>query len=107
MEQQTFPKLQFSKFIGQDQVVVRSDDKTEFLDLVTFIEDFIKKQPSTQQTVQKPTVSQQVSKSNTKECPIHPGVMMYLKDGKFGPYYSHGNKAEGYCNGKPKYEKTY
>jgi hypothetical protein len=44
-EKETFNKLQFSKFIGQDQFVVRSNDKTEFLDLITFVNDFACKQP--------------------------------------------------------------
>ncbi len=99
---EAFPKLQFSKFIGQDQVVVRSDDKTEFLDLVTFIEDFVKKQPIIQQTVQKPVAGQQVSKSDTKMCPIH-DVEMKGREGKFGRFYSH-NINGTWCNGK---EKTY
>lgn len=45
MDKDNFNKLQYSKFVGQNQFVVRSNDKAEFIELVTFIDDFIVKLP--------------------------------------------------------------
>lgn len=66
--------------------------------------------PMTQPTVApRPiTVSQAtmpVTMPETKECPIHK-VEMSLRDGKFGPFYSH-RTTDGFCNGKIKKERTY
>jgi len=103
MDDKYFPKWQISKFENGNknlQSVFRTNDeeeykkvKAEWLTEVEVKKDFPDK-PMTQ------------GAPDTKMCPIH-NVKMYLKDGKFGPYYSHGNKETGYCNGKPKYEKTY
>lgn len=51
---ETFNKLQYSKFIGQDQVVVRSNDWEEFVELIGKV---VEKFPasSTQSTAQPST----------------------------------------------------
>ncbi len=49
-----FNKLQYSKFVGQDQFVVRSNNKVEFLDLVAFIDDFCSKTTTPKKTTVAP-----------------------------------------------------
>ncbi len=62
--------------------------------------------PTSQPTVApKPTTVSQEPMPETKLCPIH-NVMMDLRDGKYGAFYSH-RTADGFCNGRVKKEKTY
>ena len=106
-----FNKLQYSKFIGQDQIVVRSNDKTEFLDLIEFVDDFVTKMPKNDPVVPvgakkqvQAVVTTPKTQPDTKICPIHT-AKMYYHDGQYGPFWSHGNKQTGYCNGTDKGNK--
>ena len=106
MATSAFPKYQLSKFhdrSGKLQSVFRTYVKEEY--------DAILKE-WTPAEVKEAVIDKKVEAFNqehgdqsgmpeTKMCPIH-NVKMYYKEGKFGPYYSHGNKEMGYCNGKPK-----
>lgn len=60
-----------------------------------------KAQTPTSQTSGTPsqTTTQKPSLPKTKPCPIHGDIMYLHEKGKFGPFYSHGNKEKGYCNG--------
>lgn len=72
-----FNKLQYSKFVGQDQFVVRSNDKTEFMELVAFIDDFVTKLP-------KEKVATPIKQEASKTCPKCGSVMIEGRNGK--PY---------------------
>lgn len=108
MEDHSFPRFQISKFHNGSkniQSVVRTNDEEEYNKWLGkwLEEDKIDKTlnvgASTPKTYGTPT-------EDTKMCPIH-NVKMYRKEGKYGVYYSHGNKEVGYCNGKPKVERSY
>ena len=83
-----FPKLQYSKFIGQDQIVVRSNDQKEFLDNIAFVEDFISKQPKNVPSVQTPSqalgVCSKCGADNkiSKQGKIYCGATCWLKGTK-------------------------
>ena len=62
--------------------------------------------PATSQTVAVSTPSTPAVPMNSEVCSIH-GVAMYEKTGQYGPYFSHFDKVEGYCNGKGWKKQTY
>jgi len=104
-----FNKLQWSQFVGDSQYVVRCNDMVEFIKLIGEVNDFVKKQPKNAPVVPSTPPPQQTTQGgtmNTSVCPIH-GVTMYEKTGAYGPYFSHYDKVEGYCNGKGFKAKKY
>ena len=103
-----FPKYQYSKFIGQDQIVVRSDDKVEFENMVGYVKNFgvNPTQPSPTAPTAVPNVSvDQFEQNHT--CPTH-GVQMTQgwsktkKDEQGNPlsYYFHKDEMGSMCFGK-------
>ena len=101
-----FPKYQYSKFIGQDQIVVRSDDKVEFENMVGYVKNF----GSKPEQIESPTVIPNVSVDKFEKdhiCPTH-GVQMTQgwsktkKDDQGNPvsYYFHKDVPGNMCFGK-------
>ena len=86
-----FPKYQYSKFIGQNQIVVRTNLVEEFEEMVVYVDDFKKIQPA---PLTKPSVS--VDDFYEKHiCPTH-GTQMRERtkvDGS-GTYWDHRQKNE-------------
>lgn len=100
-----YPKFQISKFLDQKreyQVVVRTNDFDELLEAMKQIKPLVQQIEKTSQntpTTQTPIVTDSLPKSVA--CPEHPTETLYLKDGKYGPYYSH-KWGDVWCNKKAK-----
>jgi len=104
-----FNKLQWSQFVGDSQYVVRCNDMAEFIKLIGAVNDFVKKQPKTDAVAPGTPPPQQTTiptAMKSKPCDIH-GVAMYEKTGAYGPYFSHYDKEQGYCNGRGFKAKAY
>lgn len=95
-------KYQYSVFLGRnrdEQLVIRTDDFKEFVEMGKEIQPIIDKK-------QKELAEKQALRSSvappmdnlTSTCPIH-GVPMQQKNGQYGTYWSHMT-TDGYCNGK-------
>lgn len=93
-----YPRYQISKFLDDRrtyQVVVRSDTYKDLQEAMKQIKPWIdSKEKEREETKEGDAFLRNLpDKINCKE---H-GVPMYLRDGKFGPYYSH-KQGDGWCN---------
>jgi len=108
MDELGFPKYQISKFHGQGrelQSVFRTNDEKEYKAQLKEWLEVSKITPITPTSTPQSTATPP-STMESKVCEIH-GVAMYQKEGKFGPYFSHYDKEQGYCNGRGFKAKTY
>ena len=96
-----YPKYQYSKMLNGDQIVVRSEDKKEFEEMVEYAMEFYKVQPSpVMETPPKINVSvDDFDKSHI--CPAH-GIQMVSRISKKTnePYWSHRSSEGELCFGK-------
>jgi len=107
-----YPKFQYSRFIGEDQIVVRSEDKGEFEKLVEFVKGFGKEPVVTKgyaSTGNPPVTADDFE--NKHICPEHNVQMKegvsktkFEQDGKTPKKYWSHVKKEGdkwiWCFGK-------
>ena len=95
-----YPKFQYSKMLNGDQIVVRSEDKTEFEDLVKYVRSFYKVERTDPYKDVKTNVSVDEFEDN-HICPAH-GVQMESRVSKNTgkPYWSHRSSEGALCFGK-------
>lgn len=85
-----FPKYQYSRFIGQDQIVIRSNDKAEFEGMLTYVNSFgsgktkIKEDPTESWNVPTPTQEYKTPTESLGFCKDCGGNKIIGKNGK--PY---------------------
>lgn len=94
-----FPRFQWSKFPEgnrDEQFVVRADDWQEFVDAKGKVEELLdasKPQAIEQTNAEADAVLAEASDGGElTNCPEHPSERVFWKDGKFGRFFSHGEK---------------
>lgn len=97
-----FPKYQYSRFIDQDQIVVRTDNKEEFIEMVDLAKNFGKSPADPVKSV-VPNVSVDEFEDN-HVCPTHGTTMKErVSKTKGTTYYDHREQQDGVwkrCFGK-------